>query len=80
MKIQNEQLEVLGYVTKLQGRSVDVLVGEILESWLTDNYADSVETAEQRQGLPTTIVLTRKGTFSPKAHRVMLSNLKQLLA
>ncbi len=80
MKIQNEHLEVLGYVAKLQGRSVDALVGEILGAWLTDNYADSVEAAEQRQGLPTTIVLTPKGNFSSKSHRVMLSNLKQLSA
>jgi len=78
MKLQNAQSEVLGYIAKLQGRSVDVLVGEILEGWLTANYADTVEAAEAHHGLPSSVILTRGGRFSVKAHDTMLSNLKRL--
>jgi len=78
MKLQNGHSEVLGYIAKLQGRSVDALVGDILEGWLTDNYADTVEAAEKRRGLPSTIILTRAGRYSVKAHDTMLANLKRL--
>jgi hypothetical protein len=69
---------VLTYIAKLQGRSVDTLVGEVLEAWLTDNYADTVDAAERRRGLPSTIILTPTGRYSVKAHDTMLANLKRL--
>jgi hypothetical protein len=80
MKLQSEQSEVLTYIAKLQGRSLDALVGEILESWLTDNYADSVVAGERAHGLPTTIVTRRGRLDEKKAYRVMTANLKLLTA
>jgi hypothetical protein len=76
--LQSEQCEVLTYIAKLQGRSLDALVGEILESWLTDNYADSVAAGEKAHGLPTTVVISRGRLAEKKAYQVMTANLKRL--
>jgi hypothetical protein len=42
------------------------------------NYADVAEPAEMKRGLPSTIVLTKRGKFSPKSFDVLTANLKQL--
>jgi uncharacterized Zn finger protein (UPF0148 family) len=76
--INEAQSTVLQYLSKLTGRSTDEMIGEALEQWLTANYADTVEAAEARCGLPTSVVLTPRGRFSVKAHDTMLANLKRL--
>jgi hypothetical protein len=69
----------LEYVAKLQGRSVDALVADVLDGWLTENYADSVEHAERKRGLPSSLVLNRRGNLNRKAaFRVMCANMDAL--
>jgi hypothetical protein len=73
------QAEVMAYLSKLTGRSVESLTAGIVEQWLEDNYADIAEPAEADLGLPSTVILTKKeGQFAKKSFNVMLANFKRL--
>jgi hypothetical protein len=77
-KTDDGQTEVMTYLSKLTGRSVEAMTAEIVEDWLEFNYADVAEPAEMKRGLPSTVILTKGGKFSAKSFDVMTANLKQL--
>lgn len=78
VRVGSDELTVLQYLAKLNGRTVEDMVAEALETYLAANYADEVTTAEKRRGLPSTVILKRNGEWAAKSFTVLKSNLKQL--
>ena len=80
MKLQSEQSEVLTYIAKLQGRSTDDLVQEVLEDWLVNSYSDVAIQGEADNGLLPTVICKRGKLDEKAAYRQMRQNLKTLAA
>ena len=77
--VETEQAEVLSYVAVLKGQPTRELVKEILEDWLINSYVDEVAPAEKERGLPSSIVIDKKGNLNERAsYQIMHANFQRL--
>jgi hypothetical protein len=80
LTIKAEYSEPLKYLAKLQGRSADSLVGEILEDWLTNNYCETAEQGEDKHGLFSTVITKRGGSLNESAAFIGMRQNMRILA